>query len=46
LWSIGGWVALLDDAAIAQQHAEGTVWAVEWAMEIVGQIERWQTAFA
>ena len=46
LWSIGGWVALLDDEASARRHAAGTSWAVAWALEIVRQIDRWQTAFA
>jgi hypothetical protein len=46
LWSIGGWVALLDDKAAAQEHAAGTLWAVEWALEIVRHLDRWQTAFA
>ena len=46
LWSIGGWVALLDDEAAARQHAAGTSWALDWALSIVREINRWQTAFA
>jgi homoserine kinase type II len=46
LWSIGGWVALLDDQDSAQQHAAGTVWAVDWALGIIGELDRWQTTFA
>jgi Ser/Thr protein kinase RdoA (MazF antagonist) len=46
LWSIGGWVALLDDERSARQHAAGTSWAVDWALGIVRQLDRWQTAFA
>lgn len=46
LWSIGGWVTLLDVEVTAQQHAKGTSWAVDWALEIVHQIDRWQTTFA
>lgn len=46
LWSIGGWVALLDDEQSAYQHAMGTAWAVDWALGIMQEIDRWQTAFA
>jgi Ser/Thr protein kinase RdoA (MazF antagonist) len=46
LWSIGGWVALLDDEESARRHAAGTSWAVEWALGIVRELHRWQTAFA
>jgi len=46
LWSIGGWVALLDDAQSARHHALGSVWAVGWALGITGELDRWQTAFA
>jgi len=45
LWSIGGWVALLDDQESARQHAAGTVWAVDWALGIIGELDRWQTIF-
>ena len=46
LWSIGGWVALLDDQQSARQHAAGTVWQVGWALGIMGELDGWQTAFA
>jgi homoserine kinase type II len=46
LWSIGGWVALLDDQQSARQHAAGTVWQVGWALGIMDELDRWQTAFA
>jgi hypothetical protein len=45
LVAIGGWVALLDDEDSAQQHAAGTVWAVDWALGIIGELDRWQTTF-
>ncbi len=46
LWSIGGWVALLDDEASARRHAAELGWEVEWALRIVREIDRWQAAFA
>jgi len=46
LWSIGGWVALLDDEESARRHAAGTSWEVEWALGIARELDRWQTAFA
>jgi len=46
LWSIGGWVALLDDEQSARQHAAGTVWAVDWALGILAELDKWQLAFA
>jgi len=44
LWSVGGWVALLDDEGSARQHAAGIGWDVEWAIRIVREIDRWQGA--
>ena len=46
LWSVGGWVALLDDEGSARQHAAGAGRDVEWALRIVCEIDRWQGAFA
>jgi homoserine kinase type II len=46
LWSIGGWVALLDDEASARRHASGTVGPVEWGLKVVRDLARWQSAFA
>lgn len=45
LWSIGGWVALLDDEESARQHAAGSCWEVEWALRVVYEIDRWREAF-
>lgn len=45
LWSIGGWIALLDDEEAAQRHASGMLPEVEWALGIVREMNRWQTAF-
>ncbi|MBM3240307.1 hypothetical protein FJZ31_28835 [Candidatus Poribacteria bacterium] len=46
LWSIGGWVALLDDEQSARRHAAGLCWDAEWALRIVREVDRWQAAFA
>jgi Ser/Thr protein kinase RdoA (MazF antagonist) len=46
LWSIGGWVALLDDEQTARRHAEGMIREVQWALGIIREVERWQAAFA
>jgi homoserine kinase type II len=45
LWSIGGWVALLDDEQAARRHAQGMAAEVQWALGIVSEVERWQAAF-
>ncbi len=46
LWSIGGWVALLDDEQSARQHAVGSFGEVNWALGITDELDKWQTAFA
>ena len=46
LWSVGGWVALLDDEGSARRHAAEIGWDVEWALRVVREIDRWQAAFA
>jgi len=46
LWSIGGWVALLDDEEAARRHAAATAPDVEWALALTGELDRWQVAFA
>jgi homoserine kinase type II len=46
LWSIGGWVALLDDEDAAREHAGGMLRPVERALGIVRELDRWQAAFA
>lgn len=45
LWSIGGWIALLDDEEAAQRHAAGMLGEVEFALRIVRELDRWQAAF-
>lgn len=45
LWSIGGWIALLDDEAAARRHAAAMLGEVEWALRIVNELERWREAF-
>ena len=46
LWSVGGWVALLDDETSARRHAASIGWEVEWALRIADDIDRWMLAFA
>ena len=46
LWSIGGWVALLDDETSARRHAASIGWELEWALRLVDDIDRWMLAFA
>lgn len=46
LWSVGGWVVLLDDKDSARRHAAEMGWDVEWALRVVYEIDRWQAAFA
>ena len=46
LWSIGGWVAALDDEGMARKHAAGTYAEIEWALRLMHQLDRWQAAFA
>ncbi len=45
LWGIGGWVAVLDDATAARDHAAGMVTDVARGLHIVRAIDRWQQAF-
>jgi homoserine kinase type II len=45
LWSIGGWVALLDDEGAARTHAVGTYEQVKWALRLIDEVARWQDAF-
>lgn len=44
LWSIGGWVAELDDERAARAHAAGMLSAVEFALEIMRNLAQWQEA--
>jgi homoserine kinase type II len=46
LWSIGGWVARLDDERTARAHLATMPGAVEWALDVVRDLDRWQAAFA
>jgi homoserine kinase type II len=46
LWSIGGWVATLDDEQAARRHAAGSVAEVDWALRLMEDLGRWQEAFA
>jgi homoserine kinase type II len=46
LWSLGVWVALLDDESRARQHAAGMMGDVTWASGIMRGLDRWQAAFA
>jgi homoserine kinase type II len=46
LWSVGGWIAWLDDEEQARRHAAGVYQDVEWALRIVREADRWQAAFA
>ncbi|UVI29042.1 phosphotransferase enzyme family protein [Paenibacillus spongiae] len=45
LWSIGGWIALLDDEKAARRHAAGMLDEVEFALRIVRELDKWQAAF-
>ena len=43
LWSIGGWVALLDDQDTARAHACATFPAIDRALQLVADIPAWHT---
>lgn len=45
LWSVGGWIALLDDEAMARRHAASMLGEVDWALHIMHDLDRWQAAF-
>jgi homoserine kinase type II len=45
LWSIGGWVALLDDERAARRHASDMLPYVRRALDIIRHLDRWQAAF-
>ena len=42
LWSVGGWIASLDDESAARAHATGLNPAVEFALEIMGALPQWR----
>lgn len=46
LWSIGVWVANLDDETVARGHAAETVPELEWARSVMANLHEWQDAFA
>jgi Ser/Thr protein kinase RdoA (MazF antagonist) len=46
LWAVGRWLALLDDEERARRLAAELSWDVEWALQIMRDIGRWQAAFA
>jgi len=46
LWSLGGWVVLLDDEGLARQHASGMFREVGWALRLMRELTRWQATFA
>jgi Ser/Thr protein kinase RdoA (MazF antagonist) len=45
LWSIGGWVAALDDEEAARGHAASVRSELQWALSLIHEVERWQAAF-
>jgi hypothetical protein len=46
LWSIGGWVASLDDERAARRHAADVAPKVSWALRLMGDVDRWREALA
>jgi Ser/Thr protein kinase RdoA (MazF antagonist) len=46
LWSIGGWVADLDADRAARLHLAGMDRAIDFALEIMRELPRWQAAFS
>jgi Ser/Thr protein kinase RdoA (MazF antagonist) len=46
LWSIGGWIATLDDDVAARSHADGMHAAIEFGLSLVRDLPRWQRALA
>ncbi len=46
LWSIGGWVASLDDEISARAHAASSYNEIKWALRLMDEVTRWQDAFA
>lgn len=46
LWSIGVWIALLDDEKLARRHAAEVGWDTEWAIKIIHDLDKWQSAFS
>jgi homoserine kinase type II len=45
LWWVGRWLALLDDEDLAREGLPRSAGDVEWALQLVREVERWQAAF-
>lgn len=45
LWAVGRWLALLDDEERARRLAAEMAWDVEWALQVMRDVGRWQAAF-
>ena len=45
LWSVGGWIAALDDDRAARSHAAGLNAAVDRSLEMMRHLTAWQEAF-
>jgi Ser/Thr protein kinase RdoA (MazF antagonist) len=43
LWGVGGWVTLLDDEHTARAHARATSPAIRRALQLITDIQAWQT---
>ena len=46
LWSVGGWIADLDDEGAAREHARGLLPEVEFALKIMDALPGWQATMA
>jgi homoserine kinase type II len=44
LWSVGGWIANLDDDAAARAHANGMTAHVDFALDVMRSLPQWQEA--
>ncbi|NLV92009.1 MAG: hypothetical protein GX030_06420 [Firmicutes bacterium] len=44
LWSLGGWIACLDDERAARGYASGMIAEVDWALQIIDNLGPWQEA--
>lgn len=45
LWSVGAWVAQLDNVDVARRHLHGHLAALEQGLAILDDLDRWQHAF-
>lgn len=46
LWSIGGWIVVLDDEASARRHANGMHPSIARALGILANLDLWRDVFA